>query len=195
MPIWDIEGGIALQGRRHRHADLPFPVPCAGYVLRSMKLNATTIGGVDAILETDFNQTFTGLPLAITEHHIRSTTARSAPVPNGADRPPRWAPNCWTSCRPSWSRSPGFAPFVIATPVPSIPITFTLTSRISRAVDSHASASRPMARMPTSRTAILPARPSLLPVARGIHRLFVVVLTLSAAYLTVAWHRPSITSI
>lgn len=41
--------------------------PCAGYTLRSMGLNATTISERKAILATDMQQSYTGLPLTIQE--------------------------------------------------------------------------------------------------------------------------------
>ncbi|HEX2093615.1 MAG TPA: hypothetical protein VHG28_14510, partial [Longimicrobiaceae bacterium] len=41
--------------------------PCVGYTLRSMGLNATTISQRRAILATDMQQSYTGLPLTIVE--------------------------------------------------------------------------------------------------------------------------------
>ena len=47
----------------------PAGVPCAGYVLISMNLNAVTVGGRRAIMETDFEQSFTGYPLILRDFH------------------------------------------------------------------------------------------------------------------------------
>ncbi len=127
MPIWSIEDGIALREGDTGRLSCTFTVPCGGYVLRSMKLNATTIGGANAILETDFNQTFTGLPLSVTEHHHTIDNSTPAPVPNGAQAA-ELSPELLDIVPPIVVPVPPAAPFVIATPVPSIPITFTLTS-------------------------------------------------------------------
>jgi hypothetical protein len=92
-----------------------------------MKLNATTIGGANAILETDFNQTVTGLPLAITEHHHTIDNSTVAPIPNGGQAE-ALSPELLDVVPPIVVPIPPAAPFVMATPVPSIPITFTLTA-------------------------------------------------------------------
>ena len=110
MPIWDIEGGIALREGDTGTLTCSFPVPCAGYVLRSMKLNATTIGGANAILETDFNQTFTGLPLAITEHHHAIDNSTPAPIPNGGQAAALSARTAGRRARRSSSRYPRLLP-------------------------------------------------------------------------------------
>lgn len=47
----------------------PAGVPCAGYVLRSMGLNAVTVSGRRAIMDTDFEQSVTGYPLVLNEFH------------------------------------------------------------------------------------------------------------------------------
>jgi hypothetical protein len=56
------------------------PWPCVGYTLKSMGLNATTIGGKKAILATDFQQSQTGLPLTIVE---TQTITRDDTLPGG----------------------------------------------------------------------------------------------------------------
>src|SRR5262245_38521717 len=87
VPIWNIEGGIALRDGDTGTLSCPFLPPCVVYTLHSIGLNATTIAGANAILETDFNQTFTGLPLLITEHHHTFDNSTPAPIANGADAP------------------------------------------------------------------------------------------------------------
>jgi hypothetical protein len=53
-----------------------------------MGLNATQVDGRQVILETDFNQTLTGLPLTITEFHQTFDNSTVAPVPAGQSAPP-----------------------------------------------------------------------------------------------------------
>jgi hypothetical protein len=127
MPLWSIEGGIALREGDSGTLTCSFLPPCVGYTLRSMKLNATTIAGANAILETDFNQTFTGLPLLIAEHHHTVDNSTPAPIPNGAE-PGVLSPGLADAVAPVVVAAPPAAPFVIATPVPAIPVIFTLTS-------------------------------------------------------------------
>jgi len=71
----------------------PFlPLPCSGYTLRSMGLNSTLIDGRRAVLTTDFNQSFTGLPLVMTETHQGDDNSTVAPLPaGGAPLPPELA--------------------------------------------------------------------------------------------------------
>src|SRR5262245_14859849 len=88
LPIWSIADGIALREGEQGGLSCLFLPPCGGYLLRSMKLNATTIGGASAILETDFNQTFTGLPLSIADHHHVIDDSVPAPVPIGGQAAP-----------------------------------------------------------------------------------------------------------
>jgi hypothetical protein len=53
-----------------------------------MGLNATRIKGKKVVLATDFNQTDTGLPLAITETHPIIDQTTPAPIPDGQSAPP-----------------------------------------------------------------------------------------------------------
>ena len=62
--------------------------PCVGFTLRSMGLNATTLNGRRVILATDFNQTFTGLPLIIQEFHQAHDQTTPAPLPAGQSSQP-----------------------------------------------------------------------------------------------------------
>ena len=61
----------------------PAGVPCAGYVLRSMNLNAVTVGGHRALIDTDFEQSSTGYPLAIREFHQVEDLSLPVVVPPG----------------------------------------------------------------------------------------------------------------
>jgi hypothetical protein len=61
----------------------PVGVPCAGYVLRSMNLNAVTVGGRRALIDTDFQHSSTGYPLAIREFHQVEDLSLPVMVPPG----------------------------------------------------------------------------------------------------------------
>ena len=56
----------------------PAGVPCVGYTLTSMNLNAVTVGGRRVIIDTDFEKSFTGYPLSLTDFH--KVEDRSLPV-------------------------------------------------------------------------------------------------------------------
>ena len=127
LPIWSIEGGIALREGDPGVLSCTFLPPCAGYTLRSMKLNATTIGGVNAILETDFNQTLTGLPLQIVDHHHAIDNSTPAPVPIGGPAPPLSA-ELLDIVKRVVIAAPLAAAFSMAAPVPVVPVTFSLDS-------------------------------------------------------------------
>ena len=87
-PTWSINGGnVLVEGDK---GVLPCTniVPCVGYTLRSMGLNATRIKGKKVVLITDFNQTDTGLPLTMSETHTIMDKTTPAPIPDGEDAPP-----------------------------------------------------------------------------------------------------------
>jgi hypothetical protein len=88
-PKWQISGGfVAVEGDTGV-LDCPFaPLPCAGYQLRSMGLNATRIDNRKVILVTDFNQSVTGLPLTMMETHQVIDDSTPAPIPPGQAVPP-----------------------------------------------------------------------------------------------------------
>ncbi|MEO8049531.1 MAG: hypothetical protein ABI833_03875 [Acidobacteriota bacterium] len=183
MPIWNIEGGIALREGDSGTLTCPFLPPCVGYTLRSMKLNAATIGGVNAILETDFNQTFTGLPLLIADHHHTIDNSTPAPIPNGAEAA-ALSPELADIVAPLITVVPPGAPFVILTPVPTIPVTFTLNSAfpskwiLTRVSEPPSATHADLTNGDPTGAIVAPAggdwdTPSL-----------IVTLTLSAAYLT-----------
>src|SRR5260370_888964 len=83
-PKWTINNGIVLLENDTGVLACPFiPYPCIGYQLKSMGLNATEVDGRKVILETDFNQTLTGLPLIIQEFHQTFDNSTVAPLPPG----------------------------------------------------------------------------------------------------------------
>ena len=88
IPKWQINGGyVAVEGDTGA-LSCPFGLfPCTGYQLRSMGLNASEIDGRKVILVTDFNQSFTGLPLLMTEFHQTFDESTPAPIPAGQPAP------------------------------------------------------------------------------------------------------------
>ena len=90
---FSIAGGlVTLEGDSGVLACPFIPLPCAGYTLRSMGLNSTSIDGRRAVLTTDFNQSFTGLPLVMTETHQGNDNSTAASLPaGGAPLPPELA--------------------------------------------------------------------------------------------------------
>src|SRR5438876_10116778 len=87
-PLWTVNGGNVLVEGDVGVLSCLFPYPCGGYRLQSMGLNASRIQGRKVILVTDFNKSFTGLPLAITETHTTLDGGTPAPIPAGAPAPP-----------------------------------------------------------------------------------------------------------
>jgi len=126
-PKWTVNGGyVAVEGDTGT-LTCPFvPVPCGGYTLQSMGLNATEIDGQKVILVTDFNTTFTGLPLLITDFHQMHDDSTPAPIPRGQSAPPA-TPEMADLVSPIVVAAPPAAPFSITTPSPVV-FTFTLTT-------------------------------------------------------------------
>lgn len=110
----------------------PVGVPCTGYVLRSMNLNAVTVGGRRAIMDTDFEQSFTGYPLILAEFHQVEDLSLPVTVPPGGTF--TTPPELQDSDRPTVAAVPLVSMFSktgftnTGTP-PFLTITFTLTSR------------------------------------------------------------------
>jgi hypothetical protein len=93
-----------------------------------MRLNASVINGVPVILETDFNQTHTGLPLSIVEHNHAIDNSVPAPIPPGGTAPPL-SPALLDAVPPTVVPVPPVGVFNLITQLPvSLPITFTLSS-------------------------------------------------------------------
>jgi hypothetical protein len=105
-----------------------FTVPCVGYTLKSMGLNASTIEGKKVILATDVQQSVTGLPLLIVETTTMIDDSTPAPLPVGASSAPL-APELLDMVAPVVTSAPPMVPFTLSTMLPpTAAITFTLTS-------------------------------------------------------------------
>ena len=88
-PKWQISGGfVAVEGDTGVLACPFVPLPCGGYQLQSMGLNATQIDGRKVILVTDFNQSTTGLPLRMMETHKVIDDSTPGALPAGQPVPP-----------------------------------------------------------------------------------------------------------
>jgi hypothetical protein len=102
-------------------------VPCGGYQLRSMGLNATTVDGRRVILATDFNQSATGLPLTMVETHQTFDDSSPAPLPVGghAGPPP---PELADTSPPIIAALPPILAFSTTTPTPALAASFSLSA-------------------------------------------------------------------
>lgn len=128
-PKWSVNGGfVCLEGDTGTLA-CPFALyPCLGYTLKSMGLNATTVDGRKVVLATDFQQTFTGLPLTITETHQALDDTSPAPIPAGQSAQPL-PPDMQDTGKPVVVAAPPALVFNSMTMLPpTAAITFTLTS-------------------------------------------------------------------
>jgi hypothetical protein len=127
-PKWQINGGyVAVEGDMGVLACLFAPLPCVGYQLRSMGLNATQIDGRKVILVTDFNQSFTGLPLVMTEFHQTFDESTPAPIPTGQPPPPPTAEMA-DLVRPIVLPPLQIVPFSISTTTVPVVVAFNLTA-------------------------------------------------------------------
>lgn len=143
-PTWAIQGGFVLREGDTGVLTCPW---CVEYTLQSMRLNATTIDGVPAVLATDFNRTAIGLPLLIAETHTTFDNSTPAPVPAGADAPPL-SPELLDTTPPVVVPLLPAAAFSSTTMLPvTLPLVFTLASpfplmwtltRVSEPSGSHA---------------------------------------------------------
>jgi hypothetical protein len=125
---WLVDGGAVLVEGDTGTLSCPFVVPCVGYNLRSMGLNATTIEGRKVILVTDLNQSFTGLPLTMVESHHVVDDSTPAPIPAGQEAPPL-SPAMADDTQPVVVAVTPAAAFDSITQLPpAIPITFTLAT-------------------------------------------------------------------
>ncbi len=127
VPKWQINGGfVCVEGDVGLLA-CPFLLyPCVGYKLQSMGLNATTIDQRKAMLVTDFNQTFTGLPLTMVETHPVLDQSTPAPIPAGQAAPPL-SPDLLDVVKPIVTVPQTPFPYSINAPAPVV-ITFTLAT-------------------------------------------------------------------
>jgi phage baseplate assembly protein gpV len=127
-PRWQVNGGFVAVENDPGTLLCPFiPVPCVGYQLKSMGLNATEIEGQRVILVTDFNQTFTGLPLVMADFHQTFDNSTPAPLPAGQPAPPP-SPEMADFIGPVVTQAVVGVPFVIATSKTPVVVTFTLMS-------------------------------------------------------------------
>lgn len=128
-PKWTINGGYVSLENDVGVLACPFvPLPCIGYRLQSMGLNATQIDGRKVILVTDFNQTFTGLPLLMTETHTTIDNSTPAPIPPRQSAPPL-SPALADTVQPVVVAVPPALAFNSTTMQPvSLAAAFTLTS-------------------------------------------------------------------
>ena len=88
-----------------------FVVPCVGYALNSMGLNASTIQDRAIMLDSDFIQSYTGFPLTVVETHpVFDRTLPGTPPPEGATIPPELGEDD----KPTVSAAPPTLPFSVA---------------------------------------------------------------------------------
>jgi hypothetical protein len=128
-PLWTVMGGAVLQENDPGTLACPFLLmPCGGYQLRSMGLNATTVGERRVILETDFQQTITGLPLLIVETHPVFDESTPAPLPPGVPAPPL-SPEMADVTRPTVVANPATPPTIVkSTVAKGLVLNFALAS-------------------------------------------------------------------
>jgi hypothetical protein len=125
---WQINNGyVAVEGDQGTLACPFVPLPCGGYQLKSMGLNATQIDGQKVILVTDFNLTQTGLPLVMAEFHQTFDNSTPAPIPEGQPAPAA-TPEMADFDSPTVAPVFQTMPFSITTPVPVV-FTFTMTAK------------------------------------------------------------------
>jgi hypothetical protein len=141
-PKWTVQGGAVLL----ENDGGIFPIPpaitackgiphCVGYKLQSMGLNSTRVSGRRVILVTDFNQTFTGVPLIILPSPLDVSNpsiddSTSAFIPNGQPAPPL-SPDLADFVAPvvtSVSNPPTLKFNMTTNTPPTASITFTLVS-------------------------------------------------------------------
>lgn len=128
-PYADAQGLVAAEGDPGTLSCV-FTVPCVGYTLASMGLNASYIAGRRVILETDFQKSFTGLPLTISETTNLIDESTPAPLPAGATSAPL-APELLDLAPPVVTAAPSAVTFV-STATPPTPamavVVFSLAS-------------------------------------------------------------------
>lgn len=121
---WVAEGGTVLVEGDRGVLTCPSPVNCTGYTLHSMGLNSTKLDGKKVILVTDFNLTYTGLPLLITEVSNLVDNSSAGPISSGGLTAPLLDPSV-----PVATAAPPAAAFNSTTQVPpGLVITFSLAA-------------------------------------------------------------------
>jgi hypothetical protein len=125
-----INGGEVLVTGDQGTLSCAFTVPCVGYALVSMGLNATTLEQRAVMLDSDFLQSYTGFPLTVVESHsVFDRTTPGTPPPQGATIPPELQEDD----KPTVVVAPPQLPFSVSafgsTGNPAaLPFVFTLTS-------------------------------------------------------------------
>jgi hypothetical protein len=133
---WSVNGGIVLLDGDLGTLTCPFILPCTGYQLRSMGLNATVIGARKVMLVTDFTQSFTGFPLTLAETHPAFDNSTPVSIPIGGAPPPT-PPELQETDQPFVIVVPGALFFSLSgfntSSLPTaLPMTFTLQSQFPR---------------------------------------------------------------
>ncbi len=131
-PKWSIDDGDVLcegdSGTFPTCLPPAVPVPCVGYTLQTMELNATYIDGRRVMLVTDFNKTATGLPLIMKEFHSTFDDSIPAPIPVGQPAP-LLSPELADMLAPVVTVTPQTLTFSQSSnSAPSVTATFTLLS-------------------------------------------------------------------
>jgi hypothetical protein len=127
--LWSVQGGFVAAENDPGTLTCASTPPCVGYTLTSMGLNATTLNGRKVILATDFQKSFTGLPLTIVETHSAYDNSSPAALPAGAGSA-TLAPELLDVAPPIVAVVPPSAVFTSAPPPPKPP-TFLLTFSLS----------------------------------------------------------------
>ncbi len=129
-PKWTVNSGyVSVEGDTGILACPFLPLPCTGYMLQSMGLNATQIDGQKVILVTDFNQTVTGLPLIMAEFHQTFDESTPAPLPAG-EPPPSTPPELSDFAAPVVVATLPYTPLALTPPPPPpVVIAFTMTAQ------------------------------------------------------------------
>jgi hypothetical protein len=128
---WTVNGANVVRAADTGTLTCAYIVPCSGYLLRSMGLNATLLEGLPVILETDVQQSLTGLPLQISDSHTTYDDSTLAPLPPPGSGLPPPAPDLALAdvAPPVVTVAPPTAPFSVSlqTPQPAV-FTFTLVA-------------------------------------------------------------------
>lgn len=122
------QGGIVASEGDPGTLACTFVVPCVGYTLQSMRLNASSIAGKQVILATDVQKSVTGLPLLIVETTTTIDDSTPAPLPVGASSA-ALAPELLDMVKPIVTAAPPALAFTITTMQPAVAtLSFTLVS-------------------------------------------------------------------
>jgi hypothetical protein len=135
-PKWFVDNGVVLLDGDAGVLSCTFPVPCVGYQLRSLGLNASTVMGRKVMLVTDFTQSFTGYPLTLVEAHHVVDDSTPVPIPLGGAAPVL-PPELQSIDQPTVTAAPSALAFSLSafgtTGLPTaLPMTFTLQSQFPR---------------------------------------------------------------